>query len=374
MITLAQQVDDETSDLLDRYGHGAYVRAVIKGVGDHGKGDEDYDFPPGTLSRDRLVGDGVWFWNERTRTYYQRNPITRTKTRRLLARRMDTIVREIINEQIVDGAWLDNAITDLRTGDLSSAEFERLMQRRLETLHRTFWNFASGGRVHMNSTNRRGYRTVMNNEFKMLRGFVKNVDAGKYTDKQIANYARAYVRGSRSSFQAARAAAYGVKLPAYPGSVSPCGGNCYCRTFLFETAKYVEATWVLGHRDNVCPTCRRLNREWQPLRLKRRWAINRKPVAISARRAVINRVKAVTVEPFVKNVVNPINPKRAIRIKRRRLRGKLAVKRRTTRAVRRNTVDRMMPLRVIAGRTPGPWRPDQAKKVREYRRKRFGSA
>lgn len=165
---------------------------------------------------------------------------------------------------------LVNLARSLADGGLTLRRWESEVQERLTRMHTAAYLAARGGRNAMTDADRRAIRKIVNDQRRYLRKFAEKIADGNMTAAQIERRVVLYARSARQSFERGRAAAFRVRLPAYPADGSaPCLVNDKCHWELVDKPDEVWAYWRLGVAEH-CDTCVDRARRWAPYKAKRR--------------------------------------------------------------------------------------------------------
>lgn len=156
----------------------------------------------------------------------------------------------------------------LADGRLTVQQWERAMQAQIKQVHALEYAFGRGGRKQMTADDWRELGHVVREQWAYLRNFAQHVATGQMTAGQIAARAGMYLNATTTSYEQGRGAAFGIRLPAYPGQGSECLSQCHCRWVIAETETQWHATWTLGAAEH-CDTCRVRAGTWAPLVIQR---------------------------------------------------------------------------------------------------------
>lgn len=210
-----------------------------------GEDDEDDD------------GSATWLWLAASLYYLRR--VTRQPLRagELVALRDD---------------WSDLRKPDLRgimdrlaAQEITIQQAEALLRAELRTLHINAATLGRGGRHAMTAADWQRVHQRINAQQRYLHRFMQQVAAGEKSLAQARYQASLYAEAASATYEEARAAAYGLILPAYPGDgTTECLTNCRCRWEIVDTGDAWRCFWRLARAEH-CATCVTRAATWNPL-------------------------------------------------------------------------------------------------------------
>lgn len=153
----------------------------------------------------------------------------------------------------------------LSAGDLDLKGWEKAVRAEIK---KTFLAEALLGCGGQNAMTARGYGTVgsqVKAQYKFLREFAREIAEDGMSEARIGARSELYIAAARQAYEKARAGAFGLKLPAYPGDgQTECVTRCRCHWDISETDDEFQAFWRLGGSEH-CDTCEENAGKWNPL-------------------------------------------------------------------------------------------------------------
>ena len=186
------------------------------------------------------VGD--WAWDRKTKRY--RN----TKTGRFITNAKMTQLRDEFAER--SKREIAALARRLAEKEITVQAWEKAMRAQMKAAIGAQWMFGRGGVNAMDASDWGKAGKDAKDASTFLRGFAKDVAAGKHTEKGIVNRAGMYFDSTIASYERGRAAAFGVTLPAYPADGgTQCKANCVTGDTLVSgltPAQLVYRRWYEG--------------------------------------------------------------------------------------------------------------------------------
>lgn len=169
--------------------------------------------------------------------------------------------------------WITGQIGDadalagrLARKELTLAAWETEMRALVKRAYVGEYALGRGGKGVMTRSDYGRLGGLLKQQYRHLRGFAEAAGQGELSEAQIRQRSRLYLNSARQAHERAKGAAWGVRLPRFPGDgSSECGVNDRCTWRLSETRKEVRARWVLRPGEN-CDDCVDRARKWNPLR------------------------------------------------------------------------------------------------------------
>lgn len=159
---------------------------------------------------------------------------------------------------------LDTYGQNLESGRWTLQQYETEMRRRLKDAHVAEYTLGRGGALQMTQSDYGVLGNVLKKQYKFLRGFLNDVEAGKETKGQANNRAKNFLGSARQSFSRGRGKSFGLDLPAHPGDGgTACHGNCRCMWDIQEKPTEWRAYWILNANE-PCPDCIARAAQWSP--------------------------------------------------------------------------------------------------------------
>lgn len=153
--------------------------------------------------------------------------------------------------------------SNLDGGSWTMPQYEEAMRKRLKDAHIAEYVLGRGGISQMTPSDYGRIGATLKKEYGYLRSFLDDIAAGKETAGQANNRARNFLGGARQSFSRGRGKAYGLDLPAHPGSGTICHGNCRCHWDIVEDETEWRCYWILSS-ENPCVDCVTRAAEYNP--------------------------------------------------------------------------------------------------------------
>lgn len=157
------------------------------------------------------------------------------------------------------------AITErLLAGQTPVATWEADLRDTLDRAHLAAYAAGRGGFAQMTDADREALSGAVVEQYGFLRGFAEEIGAGALTAAMIASRVKLYAGAIYASGERGRAAAWSLRLPAYPGDGSTqCRVNCRCRwEFAVEEDRPV-AYWRTSLVES-CQDCIGRSGAWAP--------------------------------------------------------------------------------------------------------------
>lgn len=161
---------------------------------------------------------------------------------------------------------------NLAEGRWPISQYEAEMRRRLKDAHIAEYVLGRGGVAQMTPSDYGKIGSTLKKQYKYLRRFLDDVEAGDETRGEANNRARNFLGAARQSFSQGRGKAYGLSLPAHPGDGgTSCHGNCRCHWDIVETKAEWKAYWRVS-ANKPCADCVARAIQWGPFVQKKKEA------------------------------------------------------------------------------------------------------
>lgn len=171
-----------------------------------------------------------------------------------------------VRDQYLDAmdSLMETYAQNLASGAWPMSQFEAEMRRRLKDAHIAEYVLGRGGVAQMTPSDYGRIGAVLKKQYKYLRGFLNDVEAGKETAGQATNRAKNFLGSARQSFSRGRGKSYGLDLPCHPadGGTS-CHGNCRCEWNIEEDDEEYRAYWIVN-AEKSCDDCKARARQYGP--------------------------------------------------------------------------------------------------------------
>ena len=171
-------------------------------------------------------------------------------------------VREAAQQIVENGVSQSEALAELViSGQLSPEDWEAQFRETLKRRSLSNYMLGRGGRNTMAAADYGRVGAYLRGEYKLLRLFRADIEAGNVTPSQIRARSRQYFNSARILFEKGKAAAYDLvnKLPSYPGDGhQTCQQGCRCywefKLIKDEQGRHIEthATWKLTPGAEHC--------------------------------------------------------------------------------------------------------------------------
>ena len=209
-----------------------------------------------------LLDHSGWRWNTETKKYiydetevdvFERDLLTDIYLGATIVA-IGTITEHLLDRHIALSEWADRMMTEIGVSVF------------------TQYLLGIGG---VNVIDQKGVEEAegyVEKQRSFFQRFLQGVSEGLLTFARILQRARMYGESGTASYERAKAAAYGIVLPAYPGDGSTvCLVMCRCHWGLVDVdMETVHAFWNLGTViTEHCPDCLIRAREWKPYVAKR---------------------------------------------------------------------------------------------------------
>lgn len=155
----------------------------------------------------------------------------------------------------------------LEDGTLSAADYGELLRDELKSSYIQQGILGRGGRDQMTQSDWGRIGAMLKPEYQRITAFVVEIDAGALTIAQITARSRNYFKASRNAYEQMNAAAYGIRLPAYPcDGTSECMNGCRCSWDIRPLGDGdMDCYWEIDPLAENCATCADRGFEWYPL-------------------------------------------------------------------------------------------------------------
>lgn len=148
-------------------------------------------------------------------------------------------------------------------GEITIDQFRDGMRQVIRRTETAQYVFGRGGRSAMTRSDYGRLGALVKKQYRALDGFIRDMQFGTLSEKQAQARAALYGSAGVEANGVAESAAWGVRMPAVPGSDCLGGANCRCWLTYERTEAGVEVTW---HTEaNPCAVCARHGSEWNPL-------------------------------------------------------------------------------------------------------------
>lgn len=159
---------------------------------------------------------------------------------------------------------LDTYAQNLESGRWPLSQYEAEMRRRLKDAHIAEYVLGRGGVLQMTPSDYGKIGATLKKQYKYLRSFLDDVEAGEETRGEATNRARNFLGAARQSFSHGRGKSYGLTLPAHPADGgTACHGNCRCHWDIVETKVEWKAYWRVS-ANKPCADCVARAIQWGP--------------------------------------------------------------------------------------------------------------
>ncbi len=143
----------------------------------------------------------------------------------------------------------------MKDGTISVQDWLLNMRELIKDTYRAEYELAIGGRENMTPADFGRLGGILQEQYRYLQGFADDLAQGKLTIGQAQYRAGMYIDSATQAFERAKAAAFGLDLPQYPGDGSTqCLSNCRCEWDIKETSTEWLCYWRLGEAEH-CPDC-----------------------------------------------------------------------------------------------------------------------
>lgn len=151
------------------------------------------------------------------------------------------------------------------TGAITLQDWQAGMREQIKTLYLQQYMLGRGGLDAMTQADYGRVGGMLTEQYRYLDNFAREIAQGKLSPAQIAMRARMYLDSSTQAYERGKAAARGLRLPAYPGDGGTrCRTKCKCRWDIRNTEAGYVCYWRLGHAEH-CEDCVRNAAMWNPL-------------------------------------------------------------------------------------------------------------
>ena len=199
-----------------------------------------------------------WQWDDRAKRYRD------TSSGRYISQRTAVKLRDAYTEG--KKADTDRLSRRLVNHEINLQEWTLEMRKEIKDAYVNQYMLARGGRNNMTQADWGRVGGLIHGQYRYLKDFERDIDAGKLSEGQIKTRARMYINGSTRAFERAKSDSLGIpELTQYPGDGrTVCRTNCQCHLDYKELDDHWEVTWILGEAEH-CPDCVTLSEQWAPL-------------------------------------------------------------------------------------------------------------
>ena len=153
----------------------------------------------------------------------------------------------------------------LASGSITVQQWTAAMREQIKTAYTQQYILGRGGVGAMSQADYGRIGGMLTEQYRYLDQFAREIAQGKLSPGQIAMRARMYMDSATQAYERGRAAARGLRLPAYPGDgATRCRTRCKCRWDIKETEAGYVCYWRLGRAEH-CDDCLRNAAIYNPL-------------------------------------------------------------------------------------------------------------
>lgn len=153
----------------------------------------------------------------------------------------------------------------LSAEDIDLPAWETAMRAQVKQTYLAEALLGRGGRGAMQARDWGALGRQVRSQYQFLSAFAKEIADDGMSEARISSRASLYIESATQAYERARASAYGLKLPQYPGDgKTACLVNCRCHWDIAEDSEEWRATWKLGKSEH-CEGCEENADKWAPL-------------------------------------------------------------------------------------------------------------
>lgn len=198
----------------------------------------------------------VWTYDRSSRRYREES------SGRYIGAKQMTALRDTFTDRLRERA--SGLASDLASGATTQSQWERGMRQLVKSANIDLAALGKGGRAQMTPADWGRVGQTVRTQYQYLGRFADWTPA--LSEAQVAARGALYVESATASYERARAAAFHVTLPAYPGDGrTACVANCRCAWEIEETEMGLECTWAAAEDAATCPDCALNASLWAPL-------------------------------------------------------------------------------------------------------------
>lgn len=191
-----------------------------------------------------------WVWDRRAQRYRD------SRTGRFISRREAAELRD---------DWIDSqleAANDLAdqwaAGDLTTRQWNEQMRALMKRVYVNEYGLAIGGLGQVDASHYGRLGNMLREQYRQLNDLAERMHDGNYTQAQVANFSRNFLRTGRQAYKKGNAWLNGFyrgsergALPYHPGDLTTtCKAGCKCRWDYRDG----EAYWTLGRAEHCRAT------------------------------------------------------------------------------------------------------------------------
>lgn len=158
--------------------------------------------------------------------------------------------------------------TRMLAGELTGPAFVMAMRHEVKRMTLLQYMLGRGGRQAMTAADRGRVGALCKAQYTYINGFADAMMNGELSEAQATARARMYGGATTGAFERGHAAAFGIRLPKYPGETQ-CAANCRCRWRIEEQTDRVECTWLLDPGADHCSDCLTAAADYAPHTIER---------------------------------------------------------------------------------------------------------
>jgi hypothetical protein len=204
----------------------------------------------------------LWQWDERLKRYRHRNGRF-VGSKQLLTARDDFI--QNVKQQT------DNITEQLFNKDITIQQWQQQSRDLIRHSFVSEYVLAKGGRGNMTQSDWGKLGAMIRRQYQFHDNFTQQIINGRYTVNNLGSLKarlRLYMESSKQAFERAKSDGRGMPiLSQVPGDGKTiCRSNCKCHLTITETNTEWQVFWNLARAEH-CPDCKRLEKQWNPLRV-----------------------------------------------------------------------------------------------------------
>lgn len=179
-----------------------------------------------------------------------------------------------VRNAIADGMGEDIAALVKRytAGEITLAEWADAFGQLVRTGTTVGYALGIGGANAMDTEAIRQIDRLLAEQTDFVHGFINDLAYGSTSDAQMEARAQLYAGQAVKAYEQARASAWSVDLPAYPGDGgTECLGRCRCFWTIEDDETQVMAWWNTHEDDGVCNGCFQRGQDYSPFVQAKGW-------------------------------------------------------------------------------------------------------